>query len=205
MATNPAVSLPRAGAVREALKKLELFVVSENVALERHGECRRAHSASRRRLGREGRHGDEFRAAHLAPARRFCRCPARRSPTGGSSRKSRGAWALREAFAYDQRRRYFPRARRAVGVRERRHARFRSRRAGGDRATRPSTRSIRSTWPVREGESAGDTRFFADGGFFTPDRKARFIAPEAPALRGRASDDFPSCSTPAACATSGTP
>src|SRR3954466_2419063 len=32
MATNPAVSLPRAGAMREALKKLELFVVSENVA-----------------------------------------------------------------------------------------------------------------------------------------------------------------------------
>ena len=31
MATNPAVSLPRAGAVREALKTLELFVVSENV------------------------------------------------------------------------------------------------------------------------------------------------------------------------------
>ena len=32
MATNPAVSLPRAGAVREALRKLDLFVVSENVA-----------------------------------------------------------------------------------------------------------------------------------------------------------------------------
>ena len=31
MATNPAVSLPRAGAVRDALGKLELFVVSENV------------------------------------------------------------------------------------------------------------------------------------------------------------------------------
>jgi assimilatory nitrate reductase catalytic subunit len=31
MATNPVVSLPRAGAVREALSKLELFVVSENV------------------------------------------------------------------------------------------------------------------------------------------------------------------------------
>src|SRR5207302_4889968 len=30
--TNPAVSLPRAGAMRDALKKLELFVVSENVA-----------------------------------------------------------------------------------------------------------------------------------------------------------------------------
>src|SRR5262249_18432572 len=31
MATNPAVSLPRASAVREALSRLELFVVSENV------------------------------------------------------------------------------------------------------------------------------------------------------------------------------
>src|SRR6185295_6175051 len=31
MASNPAVSLPRAGAVRDALKTLELFVVSENV------------------------------------------------------------------------------------------------------------------------------------------------------------------------------
>jgi assimilatory nitrate reductase catalytic subunit len=31
MATNPAVSLPRAGAVREALGKLDLLVVSENV------------------------------------------------------------------------------------------------------------------------------------------------------------------------------
>src|SRR6266545_4605266 len=31
MATNPAVSLPRAGAVRAALEQLELFIVSENV------------------------------------------------------------------------------------------------------------------------------------------------------------------------------
>jgi len=31
MATNPAVSMPRARAVRAALKKLELFIVSENV------------------------------------------------------------------------------------------------------------------------------------------------------------------------------
>src|SRR3954447_24039338 len=31
MATNPAVSLPRAGDVREALKKLELFVISETL------------------------------------------------------------------------------------------------------------------------------------------------------------------------------
>ncbi len=33
MGTNPAVSLPRAGAMREALKKLELFIVSENMLI----------------------------------------------------------------------------------------------------------------------------------------------------------------------------
>jgi assimilatory nitrate reductase catalytic subunit len=44
---------------------------------------------------------------------------------------------------------------------------------------------------LREGEQADATRFFADGGFFTPDRKARFIAPEAPALREVTSDAYP--------------
>ncbi len=38
--------------------------------------------------------------------------------------------------------------------------------------------------------AAQDKRFFADGGFFTPDRKARFIAPEPPALRETANDDI---------------
>ncbi|MEA2928857.1 MAG: assimilatory nitrate reductase catalytic subunit [Hyphomicrobiales bacterium] len=46
-------------------------------------------------------------------------------------------------------------------------------------------------WPCREGEVAGDMRFFADGGFFTPDRKARFIAPEVPELRSAPTEDFP--------------
>src|SRR6202011_4358881 len=37
-------------------------------------------------------------------------------------------------------------------------------------------------WPLREGAQS-QTRFFAEGGFYTGDRKARFIAPEIPALR----------------------
>src|SRR5579885_1195426 len=36
---------------------------------ERHAERRRARFVAGRRLGREGRHGDEFRAPHFAPAR----------------------------------------------------------------------------------------------------------------------------------------
>jgi assimilatory nitrate reductase catalytic subunit len=47
------------------------------------------------------------------------------------------------------------------------------------------------TWPVREGGPAGDLRFFADGGFFTPDRKARFVTPAIPALRGMTDARYP--------------
>jgi assimilatory nitrate reductase catalytic subunit len=38
-------------------------------------------------------------------------------------------------------------------------------------------------WPARQGEGEPQPRFFAEGGFFFDDRRARFIAPEIPALR----------------------
>ena len=61
-------------------------------------------------------------------------------------------------------------------------------------------------WPAPAGQSEGKTRFFADGGFFTPDRKARFIARRTAGLAHGASAATTRCaSTPAACATSGTP
>jgi assimilatory nitrate reductase catalytic subunit len=48
-------------------------------------------------------------------------------------------------------------------------------------------------WPLPKGSLDGSTekRFFAEGRFYTQDRRARFIAPEAPALKERASPDFP--------------
>ena len=84
MATNPAVSLPRAGAVREALKKLELFVVSENVLSNDTVNGRRRMCCCRpppgaRRTARSPIPSGASRAS--APS---CRCRARRSRTGGS-------------------------------------------------------------------------------------------------------------------------
>jgi len=38
-------------------------------------------------------------------------------------------------------------------------------------------------WPTRSGDAEPQQRFFAEGGFFANDRKARFVAPEIPALR----------------------
>jgi len=45
-------------------------------------------------------------------------------------------------------------------------------------------------WPVREGGTPGE-RFFAAGGFFTNDGKGRFVAPEVPALRGETGPSRP--------------
>ena len=46
-------------------------------------------------------------------------------------------------------------------------------------------------WPLPAGATPGERRFFANGGFFTADRKGRFIAPEPPALRDDTSAAFP--------------
>jgi assimilatory nitrate reductase catalytic subunit len=45
-------------------------------------------------------------------------------------------------------------------------------------------------WPRAAGCAPAETRFFANGDFFTPDRKARFVAPEAPALHRQNDADF---------------
>jgi assimilatory nitrate reductase catalytic subunit len=44
---------------------------------------------------------------------------------------------------------------------------------------------------MREGTTEPTPRFFADGGFFTNDHKARFIAPDMPMLRGETSSARP--------------
>jgi assimilatory nitrate reductase catalytic subunit len=45
-------------------------------------------------------------------------------------------------------------------------------------------------WPLRERASA-HARFFADGGFYFGDRKARFVAPDVPTLRSETSPGRP--------------
>ena len=46
-------------------------------------------------------------------------------------------------------------------------------------------------WPVSANEDSRRARFFANGIFYTPDRKARFIAPERPSLHTKRSPNFP--------------
>ena len=114
--------------VRDALAKLDLFVVSENVLSNdtvnagahvllpaaAWGEKDGTVTNSERRISRQRR----------VPA------AAGRGEAGLVDRRAgRAAAGLRRCFQLRIGRRYFPRARGAVGVRERRHARFRYRRA----------------------------------------------------------------------------
>jgi assimilatory nitrate reductase catalytic subunit len=179
--TNPAVSLPDADAVRAALKKLELFVVSENVRsndtvkagahvllpAQAWGEKSGTVTNSERRISRQ--------RAFLSP-------PGEASPDWWIV--SEVAKRLGFAAAFD-----FASA--ADVFRE--HAALSAFENDGSRDFDISGLTSLSDaafdelapvlWPMRSGDSGPQPRFFGDGGFFTNDRRARFIAPEIPALR----------------------
>ena len=68
MGTNPAVSLPRADAMCDGAGQAGAARRLRERRRQRHGEAR-TRPPARGGLGREGRHGHQLRALHLAPAR----------------------------------------------------------------------------------------------------------------------------------------
>ncbi len=189
MGTNPAVSLPNADGVRAAMAKLDLLVISENtrsndsvnagahVLLPAHawGEKSGTVTNSERRISRQ--------RCFLQPA--------------GNARSD--WWIISEvakrlgfgrAFAY-----------RSAADIFREHASLSAFENNGTRdfdlggladITDEAFDILTPTmWPRRAGEFGSTARFFRDGGFYTADRKARFIAPEAPKLYGETSPARP--------------
>jgi assimilatory nitrate reductase catalytic subunit len=188
MATNPAVSLPRASAVAESLSKLELFVVSENVfandttACVPHvllpaaawGEKEGTVTNSERRISRQ-------RAFMTLPgeARADWRIVADVARRMGFGR----------AFAY-----------RSAAAIFREHAALSAFENNGTRdfdigaLAEISDDEYDALTPVcwpRPAKGEAAPRFFADGNFYTANRKARFVAPEMPALAEQTGADFP--------------
>jgi assimilatory nitrate reductase catalytic subunit len=189
MATNPAMSLPRAGAMRDALGKLELFVVSENVISNdtvnagahillpaaAWGEKDGTVTNSERRISRQ---------------RKFLALPGEAKPDWLIVTEVARRMGFAQAFPY----------RSAADV-FREHAALSASENGGTRDFDLEGLSTISDaafdalspvqWPLRAGKHVGERRIFADGQFFTPDRKARFVAPEPPMLRDATSAEFP--------------
>ena len=189
MATNPAVSLPRARGVRAALGKLDLFVVSENVRSNdtvnagahvllpaaAWGEKDGTVTNSERRISRQ---------------RAFLPLPGEARPDWWMAGQVAQRMGFAEAFDYQSAADVF-REHAALSAFENEGTRDFD--IGGLAAISDQDYDALEPvqWPARAGEPAADSRFFAAGGFFTPDRKARLIAVEHPAMREQTSKAFP--------------
>jgi assimilatory nitrate reductase catalytic subunit len=179
--TNPAVSLPDADAARAALKKLELFVVSENVRsndtvkagvhvllpAQAWGEKSGTVTNSERRISRQ---------------RAFLRSPGEAKPDWWIVREVAKRLGFGAAFDFA-----------TVADVFREHASLSAfENLGGRDFDIGALQSLSDQafdelapvlWPLRLGDIQPQQRFFDEGGFFTNDHKARFVAPEIPALR----------------------
>jgi assimilatory nitrate reductase catalytic subunit len=189
MATNPAVSLPRAGAMRAALKKLQLFVVSENVLSNdttnagadvllpaaAWGEKDGTVTNSERRISRQ---------------RAFLPLPGEAQPDWWIVTEVASRLGFGPAFNYRKPADIF-----------REHAALSAFENDGQRGFNIGALASLSDeaynkldavmWPAREGQKRCDERFFDAGGFFTGDRRARFVAPQQPQLSVPTSQEFP--------------
>ncbi len=178
--TNPAVSLPDADAARTALKKLELFVVSENVRsndtvnagahvllpAQAWGEKSGTVTNSERRISRQ--------RAFLAP-------PGEAKPDWWIISEVAKRLGFGAAFEFNS----------AAAVFREHAALSAFENDGGRDFDIGALRSLSDEafdamvpvqWPTRE-SAPPQARFFADGGFFANDQRARFAAPAVPALR----------------------
>jgi assimilatory nitrate reductase catalytic subunit len=188
MATNPAVSLPDAGNVRHALRNLDALIVSENVHAndtissgahillpaaawaEKDGTV----TNSERRISRQ---------------RAFLPLPGEAKPDWWIVSEVARRMGFGEAFPYASAADIF-REHAALSAFENEGARDFDLGALADIGNDDFDRLDPLQWPQAE-RSADETRFFAQGGFYTADRKARFIAPEIPALKQETDEDYP--------------
>jgi assimilatory nitrate reductase catalytic subunit len=178
--TNPAVSLPNADAARDALKKLELFVVSENVTsndtveagahvlfpAQAWGEKSGTVTNSERRISRQ---------------RAFLSSPGEARPDWWIIDEIAKRLGFGAAFNFGSAADIF-REHAALSAFE--NDGNRDFDIGGLKALSDEGFDAMAPvqWPIRQ-NAQPQARFFAEGGFFASEQKACFIAPEIPALR----------------------
>ncbi|MDO9427382.1 MAG: nitrate reductase [Methylobacterium sp.] len=181
MGTNPVVSMPRADAIRESLKGLDLYVVSEAVA-----DSDTARATGKRTVLLPALAWGEKDGTVTNSERRVSRQRAFLKAPG----EARADWAVvcdvarrlghGDAFAY---------ANAAAIFRE--HAALSAYENNGTRdfdigalAEMPDAAYAGTPplqWPLPK-RGKGRARLFADGQFYTFDKRARFVAVQAPAL-----------------------
>lgn len=189
MATNPAVSLPRAGAMRDAMRKLELFVVSENV---RSNDTVNAGAHILLPAAAWGEKDGTVTNSErrISGQRAFLPQPGEAKPDWWIVTQVARRMGFADAFPYTSAGEIF-REHAALSAFENNGSRDFD--IGGMAAITDDAFAAFDPfyWPLREKSGKGQARMFADGGYFTPDRKAKFIAPERPSPREALSDTLP--------------
>ena len=189
MATNPAASLPRARLVREALANLDLFVVSDNVISNdtinagahvvlpatAWGEKDGTVTNSERRISRQ---------------RSFLPLPGEAKADWWIVTQVARRMGYEDAFNYNSAADVF-REHAALSAFENDGTRDFDIGALAELDYAAFNALDPVQWPARADGTASEKRFFMDGCFFTPDRKARFHSPKRPAPTAALSGQFP--------------
>ena len=186
--TNPAVSMPRAGARARGARRLSVCRRQRLLADRYDALCRYRPAGSG--LGREGRHGHQFGALHLAPAR-IPSPPGEARPDWWMFAEVARRMGWQSAFAYRGPAEIF-REHAALSAFENEPPNRRIFDIGALSELSDETyeRLLPCCWPLPRGTPepwSGAKRLFGDGrGFATSDGRARFVAtpyrpPVAPA------------------------
>jgi assimilatory nitrate reductase catalytic subunit len=180
MATNPAVSLPQADKVRDALKHCPFVVVSDVEARTDTTELADVLLPAAAWGEKDGTVTNSER--RISRQRAFLPPPGEARPDWRILCDVAAALGWGESFSYTAPWEIF-----------REYAALTATGNGGSRDLDLSgcldwdaaayDAAAPFQWPLRKGETHGQQRFFADGGFFTADRRARFVAVEPPAPR----------------------
>ncbi len=179
MATNPAVSLPRADRVRDALSRLDLLVVSENMAVTDTSRLAHIRLPASAWGEKDGTVTNSER--RISRQRRFLPPMGDARPDWWIISQVGRRMGFEDAFGFQNAADIF-----------REHAALSGFENAGGRDFDIGGLAVLSNaeyeglapvqWPLRR--QAGTERLFADGGFFHPDGKARFVAPAAPVADG---------------------
>jgi assimilatory nitrate reductase catalytic subunit len=179
--TNPAVSLPDADAARAALKKLELFVISENVRSNDTVNAG-AHVLLPAQAWSEKSGTVTNSERRISRQRAFLDPPGETQPDWWIVSEVGKRLGFGAAFDFKS----------AADVFREHAALSAFENSGGRDFDIGALQSLSDEafdelspvlWPMRLGDIQPQERFFAEGRFFSNDHRARFIAPEIPALR----------------------
>jgi assimilatory nitrate reductase catalytic subunit len=173
MATNPVASLPNADAVREALRGCELSIVSEAVRASDTVDACRIRLPALAWAEKDGTVTNSERG--ISRQRSFLPPPGEARPDWWIIAEVARRLGFGEAFAWQSVADIF-REHAALSAFENDGTRDFDIGAHGRVDDRDYETMAPFVWPARIANSASGGRFFAEGGFFHADRRARFIA-----------------------------